>query len=192
VRARHRGVAIDEDAYEKYLSEAVADVVRRQAQAGVDTVDDGEFGKSVSWSMYVLQRLSGFEQRQFRPGKDSFARGADRERFREFYEELDSASGNQWAKPITQDTVCVGPIKYIGINKVQRDIDNLKAALQTADVEEAFLPVAAPPALFPAGRTNTIALTRNCSSRSPKRSEPNTEPSAIPESCCRWMTRAPQ
>jgi 5-methyltetrahydropteroyltriglutamate--homocysteine methyltransferase len=81
VRARQEGQAIDEQTYEKCLADSVAEVVRRQAQAGIDVVDDGEFGKSTSWSLYALKRLSGFEQRPIKPGADPFARGADRQRF---------------------------------------------------------------------------------------------------------------
>ena len=47
----------------------------RQAQAGIDVVDDGEFGKSTSWSLYALKRLSGFEQRPVKPGANPL-RGA--------------------------------------------------------------------------------------------------------------------
>jgi methionine synthase II (cobalamin-independent) len=38
-------------------------VVRRQAEAGIDVVSDGEFGKLRSWSFYVLDRLGGIEER---------------------------------------------------------------------------------------------------------------------------------
>jgi 5-methyltetrahydropteroyltriglutamate--homocysteine methyltransferase len=148
-RARQNGEAIDESAYDTCLRESVAEVVKRQAQAGIDSVNDGEFGKGISWSLYVLKRLSGFEQRPFQPGKDSFARGADRALFHEFYEELDQGSGKQWTKPMTRDAVCTGPIQYTGVKEVQRDIDNLKAAMQGTSVEEAFLPVVAPASAIP-------------------------------------------
>jgi 5-methyltetrahydropteroyltriglutamate--homocysteine methyltransferase len=52
----HRG------AYERELKGAVADVVSRQARAGIDVVNDGEFGKS-GWANYSLERSSGFEPR---------------------------------------------------------------------------------------------------------------------------------
>ena len=55
--------AYDEAAQRRCLTESVAEVVRHQAEAGVDVVSDGEFGKSISWSQYVLERLSGFERR---------------------------------------------------------------------------------------------------------------------------------
>jgi 5-methyltetrahydropteroyltriglutamate--homocysteine methyltransferase len=150
VRARQSGDAGNEQAYDECLRASVAEVVGRQAQTGIDIVNDGEFGKSTSWSLYALKRLSGFELRPFRPGADTFARGADRQRFPEFYAELEGRSTDRtWSKVTVQDAVCVGPIQYTGIEELQRDIDNLKAGLSSVQVEEAFLPVAAPSSAIP-------------------------------------------
>jgi 5-methyltetrahydropteroyltriglutamate--homocysteine methyltransferase len=149
VRALQHGRGADEQGYNQCLKDSVADVVRRQTQAGIDVVDDGEFGKSTSWSLYALKRLSGFEQRPIKPGADPFARGADRELFREFYEELERPSERSWSRVTTQDVVCVAPVEYTGIGELKRDIDNLKAALRDVKVEEAFLPVAAPSSAIP-------------------------------------------
>ena len=149
VRARKGGEAVDMQAYDKCLKESVAEVVQQQIQAGVDIVNDGEFGKSTSWSLYALQRLSGFEMRPIQPGADPFATGADRKRFKEFYAELEGGDSNTWSKVTTQDAVCVAPVKYIGLAELHTDIDNLKAALQGANAEEAFLPVAAPSSAIP-------------------------------------------
>jgi 5-methyltetrahydropteroyltriglutamate--homocysteine methyltransferase len=148
-RARKNGETFDKQAYDKCLKDSVAEVVQQQTQAGVDIVNDGEFGKSTSWSLYALQRLSGFEMRPIQPGADPFATGADRKRFKEFYAELEGGDSNTWSKVTTQDAVCVGPVKYTGLSELQTDIDNLKAALQGAKVEEAFLPVAAPSSAIP-------------------------------------------
>src|SRR5437660_7613108 len=132
---KQSGRPFDDTAYQKCLSESVADIVRRQAEAGIDVVSDGEFGKSISWSQYVLERLSGFERRPFNPGENTFQRGADREKFAEFYAELDTREGVS----TTMDSVCVGPISYTGQAQLQRDIDNFRAALKGAKVEEAFM-----------------------------------------------------
>jgi 5-methyltetrahydropteroyltriglutamate--homocysteine methyltransferase len=145
LRARQKGNGFDEGAYNRCLTTSVAAVVRRQADAGIDVVSDGEFGKSISWSQYVLERMSGFERRPFKPGVNTFQRGADRERFAEFYAELDSREG----VATTMDSVCVGPIAYTGQPQLQRDIDNFKAALKGAKVSEAFMPVAAPASVIP-------------------------------------------
>ena len=56
--------------YEQCLKDSVAEVVRRQAQAGIDIVNDGEFGKSTSWALYALKRVSGFEMRPVKPGAE--------------------------------------------------------------------------------------------------------------------------
>ena len=148
-RARQRGESVDKHAFERTLKEAVYDVVGRQVEAGIDIPNDGEFGKSTSWSLYVLKRLSGFEMREVR-GENPFARGADRARFREFYNELEGrGDGKDWSNVTRFDAVCVSDIRYNGLYELQRDIDNLKAASKALGVEEAFLPVAAPSSAIP-------------------------------------------
>jgi len=145
LRAKQAGQPFDERAYAACLKVSVADVVRRQAEADIDVVSDGEFGKSISWSQYVLERLSGFERRPLKQGANPFQRGADREKFAEFYADLDARE----SVATTTDSVCVGPITYTGQAALARDIENFKAALAQVDVEEAFLPVAAPASVIP-------------------------------------------
>jgi 5-methyltetrahydropteroyltriglutamate--homocysteine methyltransferase len=145
LRLKQSGKPYDRTAYDACLTASVAGIVKRQAAAGIDVVSDGEFGKSISWSQYVLERLSGFERRPIEADTNPFKRGADRTRFPEFYAELDAADG----VATTADSICVGPIKYTGQAELQRDIDNFKAALKGAKVEEAFLPVAAPASVIP-------------------------------------------
>jgi len=145
LRLKQAGKPFDEAAYQKCLTDSVADIVRRQAETGIDVVSDGEFGKSISWSQYVLERLSGFERRPIKEGADPFARGTDRERFPEFYAELDAREG----RATVSDSVCVGPIAYTGQSELQRDIENFRAALAGVSVAEAFLPVAAPASVIP-------------------------------------------
>src|SRR3984893_895956 len=145
LRAREERRPVDEAAFAACLTKSVADIVRRQAEAGIDVVSDGEFGKTISWSQYALERLSGFERRPIEAGGNPFARGADRARFAEFYAELDArdAPATQW------EAACIGPIAYTGQAALQRDIDNLRAALAKVNVVEAFLPVAAPASVIP-------------------------------------------
>lgn len=144
LRARQQGKSYDEAAHRTCMTESVADVVRQQAAIGIDVVSDGEFGKSISWSQYVLERLSGFERRPLK-GTNPWARGADREMFAEFYAEMDAREA-----PATQsESVCVAPIRYTGHDELQRDITNFKTALAGADVVEGFLPVAAPASVIP-------------------------------------------
>src|SRR3977135_2082628 len=91
IGAKQRRQPYDEQAYQDCLRKSVSEIVERQAEVGIDTPSDGEFGKSISWSQYALERLSGFERRPVKPGAHPFARGADRARFPEFYAELDAA-----------------------------------------------------------------------------------------------------
>jgi 5-methyltetrahydropteroyltriglutamate--homocysteine methyltransferase len=150
IRPRQNGQPYDVQAYESCLQAAVAEVVRRQAEAGIDLPSDGEFGKSISWSQYALERLSGFERRPARPGEHGSTRGADRARFADFYRELDAADGPPaQVGTAAGQAVCVGPISYTGQAEVRRDIENFKAALRQAGVEQGFLPVAAPSSVIP-------------------------------------------
>jgi 5-methyltetrahydropteroyltriglutamate--homocysteine methyltransferase len=145
MRSKQADQSYDRTAYEACLKQSVADVVRRQAEVGLDVISDGEYGKTISWNQYVVERLSGFELRaippRFRPGTP----GADRTRFKEFYAELDARE--PMANP--RMVACVGPVKYIGQEIVKRDIDNFKAALAGVKVVEAFMPVVAPSSVLP-------------------------------------------
>ena len=158
LRAKQAGAGFDEDAFDKCLTDSVSEVVRQQSEAGVDVVSDGEFGKSISWSQYVLDRLSGFERRPVTPGSNPFTRGADRERFAEFYAELDAREG----MATTMESVCVGPITYTGQAELKRDIDNFKAALKDAKVVEAFMPVAAPASVIPDRKNEFYKTDEDC------------------------------
>ena len=158
LRAKQAGKPFDLQAYDHCLTRSVADVVRRQAEAGIDVISDGEFGKSISWSQYVLERLSGFERRAVKPGGNPFQRGADRERFAEFYAELDAHE----EVATRTDSVCVGPINYTGQAELQRDIENFKAALKGVNVEEAFLPVAAPASVIPDRKNEYYKSDEEC------------------------------
>jgi len=145
LRAKQAGQPYDQAAYEKCLKQSIDEVVSRQADIGVDVVSDGEFGKAISWNQYVVERLSGFELRAIPAGYRPGVPGADRTRFKEFYAELDVREPMANAKMVA----CVGPVKYIGQDILRRDIDNFKAALKGAKVEEAFMPVVAPSSVLP-------------------------------------------
>ncbi len=158
LRARQERRPVDEAAFAACLASSVAEIVRQQAEAGVDVVSDGEFGKTISWSQYALERLSGFERRPMKAGANPFARGADRNRFAEFYAELDARDA-----PATQsEAACIGPIAYTGQAALQHDIDNLEAALAKTAVTEAFLPVAAPASVIPDRKNEYYANDDDC------------------------------
>lgn len=113
------------------VRDAVAEVVSAQAQAGVTVVNDGEAGK-IGYSTYVKERLDGFGGQGGMAGIP-----ADLAEFPDFMQrvmgELD-----------IEMPACVGPVSYRDLDAVRADIDNLKAAVAGADVEDAFLTAASP------------------------------------------------
>ena len=127
----------NESRYEELLRQSVHDVVAMQAKVGIDVVDDGEFGKS-SWANYIVDRITGFELRrgELRPVQWL---GRDLDRFPEVM-----AAEFPFMRGGIPTRACVAPIEYRDTGSIQRDIHNLKSALKSAAVEEAFLPVVAP------------------------------------------------
>jgi 5-methyltetrahydropteroyltriglutamate--homocysteine methyltransferase len=128
----------DETARTATLRGAVAEVVRKQAEIGVDVVSDGEFGKS-SWFTYVMERLDGYEVRPAERPKIGFL-GKDETRYADYFKTSEIGQLQRSA----QRHVCVAPIRYVGRPAMQRDVDNFRQALQGLDVQGAFLPVVAP------------------------------------------------
>jgi len=154
MRSRIEGRPVDEAAYQACLARSVAEVVEKQAEVGVDIVSDGEFGKAISWSRYVLQRLEGFEQRAAETSQVGMPKavvGQDRRDFAAFYAEYDPAQNfvgmSGWA--------VTAAIRYKGQAQVARDIEDLKLAVSGVKVAGAFLPAVAPSSVAP-DRTDEI------------------------------------
>jgi len=140
IRAKSGEQPYDQGGYASRVRSAVREIVGKQAQLGLDVVDDGEMGKP-GFIPYVNDRLAGFEpDRDARPSPW----GGSREHleFPEFYEWFGRTMPTPPARALHM--VCTGPITYKGARHVQADIDNLKAALRGARVEEAFLPAISP------------------------------------------------
>jgi 5-methyltetrahydropteroyltriglutamate--homocysteine methyltransferase len=150
LRARDAGEPYDKGAYARVLRDAVSDVVARQRDVGIDVVSDGEYGKS-AWNYYVYERLGGIELRPSPPGDANFASvntaPTDWTRFPDFYANY-FATQQEYESP-GGDFACIGPVTYKGQAVIERDIANLKAAMEAAGVEEGFLPVVAPASCFP-------------------------------------------
>ncbi len=141
IEAMENGLAVDRQAFDGLLQQSVVDVVKRQQQAGIDIVSDGEFGKFRSWSFYVLDRLSGIEERNMAAPVGG---GRDRALFPEFYAEYFPTQ----KLPKRGTVVTVGSIKYKGQAALKKDIEVFKTALRGVDVE-GFLPVVAPASAVP-------------------------------------------
>jgi 5-methyltetrahydropteroyltriglutamate--homocysteine methyltransferase len=140
MREKEHGRPYDSGAFDERVRAAVGDVVRRQAEVGLDVVSDGEQGK-VNFVTYVAERLDGFESV---PGRSSMAPSWQREleMFPEYYQEYFKKYSSA-AAPM-QVMVCTGPVRYRGHAAVGKDIENLKAALEHVQVEEAFMPATSP------------------------------------------------
>jgi 5-methyltetrahydropteroyltriglutamate--homocysteine methyltransferase len=138
VQARADGRPYDDAAYVARVRGAVVDVVRQQAEVGLDVVTDGEMSKP-SFITYVTERLTGFEPIAEAGG---LPWGGSKEvlAFPEYYEPSLRQSPNAAARRFA----CTGPITYRGHAQIQADIDNLKAALAGVQVAEAFVPAIAP------------------------------------------------
>jgi len=161
---RGRGELDDEAGFQTALAAGVVGVVADQHAAGIDLVNDGEFGHSMghrydygSWWTYVFQRLGGLElveagvldirQAPPKPGQLALASFAERRDWLEFSEAYgDPSSGAALPNPDigTGAPVVRGPITYTGQEGIQQDIANFKAALAAAGLEEGFLNSVAP------------------------------------------------
>jgi 5-methyltetrahydropteroyltriglutamate--homocysteine methyltransferase len=146
---RAEGEADDAELAEA-LPAAVADVVRRQVECGIDLVNDGEYGKSMTsssdygpWLGYAWERLGGWE---LKPGEAPSLQLRDADQFPTFYpemwQEVGGAKGS--AAELITTTLVTGPVTYTGQELVQRDLANLKAALSGVEPEEAFVTAVAP------------------------------------------------
>jgi 5-methyltetrahydropteroyltriglutamate--homocysteine methyltransferase len=138
--ARNEGNPYNADALAKRTREAVGEVVQKQIECGVDIVNDGELGKS-NFSRYTRERLGGFVERPADPNfKPTSIFGRDMVEFTEYFNRGGRTSIGHHARVF----YCVEPLKYVGQDEVKSDIENLKAALQGKQIEEAFLPAIAP------------------------------------------------
>jgi 5-methyltetrahydropteroyltriglutamate--homocysteine methyltransferase len=160
--ARSSEEDVDEAAYEQQLGRAVADVVARQHEIGIDIVNDGEYGHSMgerydygAWWSYVFPRLGGLEltdvallsapQARPKPGEvalASFAERRDWQQFAEAYDDPSSGAALPNRPPVTP--VARGPITYVGQEAIQRDIAHFKAALDAQGLQDGYLNSVAP------------------------------------------------
>ena len=140
MRAKETGEPYDQGLFARQVRDAVTDVVRRQVEAGIDIVTDGEQGK-VGFLNYVKDRLSGFESESGEPiMPESWKKEvAD---FPDYY----AGYFNKYKSTVSPLRVLIynGPIRYEGHAALSVDIENLRGALAEQEVEEAFLPSMSP------------------------------------------------
>ena len=148
LRLKERGQPYDRDSFARLAREAVADVVRKQADAGIDILTDGEQGKP-SFFGYVVERFDGFERKPAPAGAQGNPRSTGREylAFPDYYawaERIAEWAGGRGGDRRHGIDVCTGPIRYRGHAAVQADIETLKAAVRGLPHEEVFMPAIAP------------------------------------------------
>ncbi len=132
--AEDRGEALDHARYDATIGAAVAEAVRRQAEAGVDLVSDGEMSK-ISYATYIRHRLTGFA-----PGEVPRATPQDLDDFPEYRDRLAAVGGT----PKYQRPVCTGPIAVKDMAPLAGDLARLRAALDGTTVAGAFMNAALP------------------------------------------------
>jgi 5-methyltetrahydropteroyltriglutamate--homocysteine methyltransferase len=145
--ARSQGKPYDEAVLAAQVRQAVAENVRKQAETGIDIVNDGEASKTF-FNEYVKDRFSGIERTD--DPYVSIIHSRDLREFPEFFGGGGAFGASGAFGPGRSPGVrrvlfrCTGPITYIGQAAAQADIDNLKVALAGTAVEEAYLPAVAP------------------------------------------------
>ncbi len=138
--AKERGDEVASNEFETLVSDAVSDRVRRQVEAGIDVVCDGEQSKS-SFLTYIAGRLTGFTPSEAQ-GEDLWVESRESLAFPEYYQAQKKLREGLVAQPVRLE--CTGPIQYCGHEAVQRDIANVKAAAAAHGAAETFMTAVSP------------------------------------------------
>jgi 5-methyltetrahydropteroyltriglutamate--homocysteine methyltransferase len=159
-QAQQTGQPAGERARTQRLRSAVGEVVQQQRQIGVSVVNDGEYGKAMrtrldygAWLSYVMQRLSGWDAasdgaatgRAEPVGSvmpQGFYQRRDRQAFSELYGDIDKEMFAGGRRPMSRQIT--SPITYRGVEALQADIANLRAALAAQPGTEGFMTAVAP------------------------------------------------
>lgn len=132
--AQDQGDLTDLAAFNETMRAAVDEVVKKQVEAGVDLVSDGEMSK-ISYATYIRHRLTGFEI-----GEMPRATPKDLDDYPEYRDRLAQAGGT----PKYHRPICTGPISVKDMEPLRQDIAHLKAALAKYGVQEGFINAASP------------------------------------------------
>ena len=130
---KENGEAYDAAAFDAAVAAAVDDVVAKQVAVGIDVVSDGETSK-VGYATYIKDRLSGFAGHHPRPPHLDLAP------YPELREALTRMIGTQTFKRAG----CVGPVELLDRQAMQKDVANLRAALDRHRAHGAFMNAASP------------------------------------------------
>ncbi len=131
--AREREQPFEQEAFDNAMAEAVKETVRRQVEAGIDIVSDGETSK-ISYATYVKDRYTGFSGDSPRNAPE------DLKRFPSFLEKLaDSGGTPKYARPM-----CTGEVRSKGQGELNKDIAHLQAAVRKHKGARGFMNAASP------------------------------------------------
>jgi 5-methyltetrahydropteroyltriglutamate--homocysteine methyltransferase len=147
LNAKELGQEYNEDVLNRRVSQAIAEIVRRQADVALDVINDGEHSK-VSWMAYARGRLSGLQEIaspvRFRGDtRDSLA-------FPAAYKDMKIMLAGRSTALVAKRTVrpkawvCSGPVRYVGEQELRADIANLKSALSGIDAQDVFMTAISP------------------------------------------------
>ena len=131
--ARENEQPYDLEAFDACMTGAVSETVRKQAEAGINIVSDGETSK-ISYATYVKDRYTGFSGDSPRNAPE------DLKQFPGFLKRLADDGGTpQYARPM-----CTGEVRSKGQGELQKDIANLKGAMADHGVARGFMNAASP------------------------------------------------
>jgi 5-methyltetrahydropteroyltriglutamate--homocysteine methyltransferase len=156
IAAREAGQSHDAAALAARVTTAVAEVVRKQVEVGIDIVNDGELSKS-SWAAYFRTRLTNVEARPGERSTPGLIFEREERRFPDWFAGARAGGGPSFSyvlragaaargRPVTaiQGAFCTGPLSYVGHAELEADINNLKAAGAGLNVEELCMTALAP------------------------------------------------
>ena len=131
--AREKKISFCQEEFDKAMSEAVLETVKKQVKAGINIVSDGETSK-ISYATYVKDRYTGFD------GDSPRNAPADLQQFPSFLKRLADDGGTpQYSRPM-----CVGEVKSKGQGELEKDIANLRSAVSASGAEKGFMNAASP------------------------------------------------
>lgn len=131
--AREKKISFSQEDFDKAMSEAVLETVKKQVKAGINIVSDGETSK-ISYATYVKDRYTGFD------GDSPRNAPADLQQFPSFLKRLADDGGTpQYSRPM-----CVGEVKSKGQGELEKDIANLRSAVSASGAEKGFMNAASP------------------------------------------------
>jgi 5-methyltetrahydropteroyltriglutamate--homocysteine methyltransferase len=131
--AAERGEAVDERRFDETMTAAVAEAVRRQVDAGIDLVSDGEMAK-ISYATYIKDRITGFD------GDSPRRPPADLEEFPGFLQRQASSGGT----PTYRRPRCVGEVKPLTLDPLEADVRRFAEARAQQGEPAGFMNAASP------------------------------------------------